>query len=195
MSCLVFGLICSIIQATYAGNFTEIPVEIIRRIISWSPNPDSARIHPVTNTEYQEEIKSVHRLESLIYSINPNETCPYTVPLALITNLTQQLQLSQLYIIKRRKMTLHIANIFNSDIHKSIFRKIMQAFHFKSISISQFHALSFNNLPVNLSSSAKEKLKIFIGCCRALLPRFSTKSNLNDSYSDKAYFGHYSHFS
>ena len=56
-SCLVLFLI--MIMQVFGSNFTEIPVEIIRRITSWSSNPNAARIHPVTNAEYQEVCKFI----------------------------------------------------------------------------------------------------------------------------------------
>ena len=163
-----------------SANFTELSMELISKILSWNPDRNAARMHTKTNKDYQDEIRTVHQLESIIADIRSIND---SVSWSLVSNLTQKLQFSDLFIVKRRWMTDYIAEIFYSNPEK--FRRAMHAFGYKSITFTQFDSLSFDEL--SLSLDAKQKLKILIGCSRAMIPLISAA--LNQSYTKIIWVG------
>ena len=163
--CLIYLIhwFCS----SQSANFSLLPLDIVNKILSWNPDRSASRIHTKTNKDYQEELEMVQQLQSMVYAI---EGINDSVPCPVISNLTEKLELSKTYILKRTRMTQYVANIYYSNPEK--FRRAMHAFQYKSITISQYQSLSFDELS-SLSQDAKEKLKIFIGRSRALVPMIS----------------------
>ena len=173
---LLVAVIMFWIDTVHCANFTELSMELIGKILSWNPDRNAARMHTKTNKDYQDEIRTVHQLQSIIFRIRDAND---SVSWQLISNLTQKLQFSELFMTKRRSMTHHIADIYHSDSPK--FRKAMHAFHYKSITHSQFDSLSFDGLP--LSPDAMEKLRILVGCSRAMIPSISADLWSNESHT------------
>ena len=182
----------------FADGVKNLSLDVVQKIISSVPmyqNQSPQRLLPQTSDLLSKEVAKIRRLESIIYSITSIEDSD--TDWDTIDHLTMELQLSELYISKRQKYIDYLRDLkCSSLIIPVIHRHFFQWFHIQGISLSQYQQLSFDNLPItyNLSSDAKQKLKILLGSSRAFHHPFSaeiphprdfaeeTRYNLYDDY-------------
>eukprot|EP01083_Nonionella_stella_P145759 457388_1 len=182
MACITY-LVMLLFQLAIPSSFHPLSDAILRdEVVKYLPLEDIhqsvSRINRETYKAIGLELNYVHKIEAIISEFLLNRAIG-SHQVQIISNLSQQLKLSELFILRRHSILTRITRTFpNMHIINPCVRSVYFAFNAHTITISEYQQLTFPDL--TLEAAAKAKLLVLSSRVSAPIPISASSLNLSD---------------